>query len=108
MRMAARFGRQNGRQFFRANGQKTAAGLTELPAAVPGSCRKTHPFRKGPGGISWACREVGEMAGCKVKLRMTHDEIRILVFALNELRTSLIREGRYTDAVDELLTKLLG
>ena len=30
------------------------------------------------------------------------------VFALNELRNSLIAEGRYTDAVDELLVKLLG
>jgi hypothetical protein len=31
----------------------------------------------------------------------------VLVFALNELRNSLIAEGRYTDAVDELLVKLL-
>ena len=40
-------------------------------------------------------------------IRFTHDEIRVLVFALNELRNSLIAEGRYTDAVDELLIKLL-
>ena len=45
------------------------------------------------------------------KIRFTHDEIRVLVFvlvfALNELRNTLIAEGRYTDAVDELLIKLL-
>ena len=34
-------------------------------------------------------------------------KLRVLVFALNELRNSLIQEGRYTDAVDELLIKLL-
>ena len=33
-------------------------------------------------------------------------EIRILILALNELRNQLIREERYTDAVDELLIKL--
>ena len=41
------------------------------------------------------------------KIRFTHDELRVLVFALNELRNTLIAEGRYTDAVDELLIKLL-
>ena len=41
------------------------------------------------------------------KIRFTHDEIRVLVFVLNELRNTLIAEGRYTDAVDELLIKLL-
>ena len=41
------------------------------------------------------------------KIGFTHDEIRVLVFALNELRNTLIAEGRYTDAVDELLVKLL-
>ena len=33
-------------------------------------------------------------------------EIRILILVLNELRNQLIREERYTDAVDELLIKL--
>ncbi|MBQ1296279.1 MAG: hypothetical protein IIY21_19690 [Clostridiales bacterium] len=47
------------------------------------------------------------MFGNKIKLSMTHDEIRVLVYALNELRNALIEEGRYTDAVDELLIKLL-
>ncbi|MBQ3371191.1 MAG: hypothetical protein IJG48_09345 [Mogibacterium sp.] len=47
------------------------------------------------------------MFGNKIKLSVTHDEIRVLVYALNELRNILIEEGRYTDAVDELLIKLL-
>ena len=41
-----------------------------------------------------------------MKLKLTHDEVRILVFALNELRNTLIAENRYTDAVDEILLKL--
>lgn len=41
-----------------------------------------------------------------MKLKLTHDEVRILVYALNELRNQLISENRYTDAVDELLLKL--
>ena len=43
-----------------------------------------------------------------MKKRFTFDdyEIRILILALNELRNQLIREERYTDAVDELLIKL--
>ena len=38
-----------------------------------------------------------------MKLKLTYDEVRVLVFALNELRNQLIQENRYTDAVDELL-----
>ena len=48
------------------------------------------------------------MFGNMIRLKVTHDEIRVLVYALNELRNSLIEEGRYTDVVDELLIKLIG
>ena len=41
-----------------------------------------------------------------MKLKLTYDEVRVLVFALNELRNQLIQENKYTDAVDELLMKL--
>ena len=41
-----------------------------------------------------------------MKLKLTYDEVRVLVFALNELRNQLIQENRYTDVVDELLMKL--
>ena len=42
-----------------------------------------------------------------MKLKLTHDEIRVLVYALNELRNTLIAENRYTDAVDEILAMLI-
>lgn len=41
-----------------------------------------------------------------MKLKLTHDEVRVLLYALNELRNQLIAENRYTDAVDELILKL--
>jgi len=43
----------------------------------------------------------------KPKYRFTHEEIRIIVMALVELKNSLIAEGRYTDPVDELLIRFL-
>ena len=41
------------------------------------------------------------------KYRFTHDEVRIIVIALVELKNQLLAEGRYTDAVDELLIKFV-
>lgn len=43
----------------------------------------------------------------QMKLKLTHDEVRVLVFALNELRNTLIAENRYTDPVDEILARLI-
>lgn len=43
----------------------------------------------------------------KTKYRFTYDEVRVIVFALVELKNQLIEEGRYTDAVDELLVKFV-
>ena len=40
------------------------------------------------------------------KYRFDHDEIRIIVLALMSLRNRLIEEGRYTDAIDDILIKL--
>ena len=42
----------------------------------------------------------------KKRFKFDDYEIRILILALNELRNQLIREERYTDAVDELIIKL--
>ena len=50
--------------------------------------------------------EAVKMFGDKVKLKMTPEEIKIMVYALNELRNKLIEEDRYTDAVDDLLLRL--
>ena len=41
------------------------------------------------------------------KFKFTHDEVRIIVMALVELKNQLIAEGRYTDAVDELLLRFI-
>ena len=43
----------------------------------------------------------------QMKLKLTHDEVRVLVFALNELRNALIAENRYTDPVDEIFARLI-
>ena len=41
------------------------------------------------------------------KYKFSYDEIRIIVMALVELKNQLIAEGRYTDAVDELLIRFV-
>ena len=41
------------------------------------------------------------------KYKLTYDETRIIIMSLIELKNDLIREGRYTDAVDELLIKFM-
>ena len=41
------------------------------------------------------------------KFKFTYDEVRIIVMALVELKNQLISEGRYTDAVDDLLIKFV-
>ena len=43
----------------------------------------------------------------KMKVALTYDEKRIILMSLIELKNQLIREGRYTDAVDELGSKHL-
>ena len=43
----------------------------------------------------------------KPKYKFTHDEVRIIVLALIELKNQLLSEGRYTDAVDELLMRFV-
>ena len=43
----------------------------------------------------------------KPKFRFTHDEVRINVMALVEFKNQLISEGRYTDAIDDLLIKFV-
>lgn len=41
------------------------------------------------------------------KYKLTYDEVRVIVLALIELKNQLIEEGRYTDAVDDLLVKFV-
>lgn len=42
----------------------------------------------------------------KYYLYLTDDEYRLVLQSLVSLKNNLIREGRYTDAVDELIIKL--
>ena len=41
-------------------------------------------------------------------LYLTETEWRVLLLALNKLRSKLITQGRYTDAVDEIIMKMAG
>ena len=41
-------------------------------------------------------------------LYLTVTEWRMMLPALNSLRSKLIAQGRYTDAVDEIIMKLAG
>lgn len=41
----------------------------------------------------------------KYYLALSNDEWRLMIECLNKLRNRLISEGRYTDAVDEVLIK---
>jgi len=41
-------------------------------------------------------------------LYLTETEWRVMLRALNEMRSKLIAQGRYTDAVDEIIMKMAG
>ena len=43
----------------------------------------------------------------KYRLALTYDEWRTVINALNVLRSNLIREGRYTDSVDDVMIKVI-
>ena len=43
----------------------------------------------------------------KYCLELDGYEYRIVVNALNDLRNSLIQQGRYTDAVDDIMIKII-
>lgn len=42
----------------------------------------------------------------KFYMALTHTEVALLLQSLCSLRNSLIAEGRYTDAVDEVIIKV--
>ena len=43
----------------------------------------------------------------KCRLTLNDHEYRIVINAVNDMRNRLIQEGRYNDAVDELLLKVV-
>lgn len=42
----------------------------------------------------------------KMKLMLSDEDVHILIESLINLRNELIREGRYTDAVDDIILRL--
>ncbi|MDL2294450.1 hypothetical protein LJC60_07465 [Ruminococcaceae bacterium OttesenSCG-928-D13] len=43
----------------------------------------------------------------KIKHLVSYDEWRLIIYALNNLRSSLITEGKYTDTVDDALLAVM-
>lgn len=43
----------------------------------------------------------------KIYVSLNEAEWRLLLYALNNLRCSLIAEGKYTDVVDEVIMKVI-
>jgi len=41
-------------------------------------------------------------------LYLTDTEWRVVLMALNRMRSRLITQGRYTDAIDEIIMKMTG
>ena len=46
------------------------------------------------------------MKSVKYYIPCTEEEIRIVLHSLVQMRNRLIREGRFTDCVDELIAKI--
>ena len=44
----------------------------------------------------------------KYYLALNAQELRLVIESLNQLRNNLIVDGKYTDAVDEVLIKIIG
>ena len=47
------------------------------------------------------------MRNIKYHLALTDNEYSLIIKSLNDLRNELIAQGRYTDAVDDVLCKFL-
>lgn len=47
------------------------------------------------------------MRAKKLYLYLTETEWRVVLLALNRMRNKLIAQGRYTDAVDEVIMKMM-
>ena len=44
----------------------------------------------------------------KYYLALNDQEHRLMIESLNQLRNKLIADGKYTDAIDEVLLKIIG
>ena len=50
--------------------------------------------------------EAVPMKSVKYYIPCTEEEVRIVLHSLVQMRNRLIREGRFTDCVDELIAKI--
>ena len=48
------------------------------------------------------------MRNIKYHLALTDSEYSLIIKSLSDLRNELIAQGRYTDAVDDVLVKFIG
>ena len=48
------------------------------------------------------------MRAKKRYMYLTDEERRVMLLALNRMRSKLIAQGRHTDAVDEIIMKMAG
>ena len=56
--------------------------------------------------IEQSRKEVIQMFKQKMKLMLSDEDVHILIESLINLRNELLREGRYTDAVDDIILRL--
>lgn len=42
----------------------------------------------------------------KVKIKYNKNELKIILLALNEFRNNIIKQGRYTEPIDEVIIKI--
>lgn len=46
------------------------------------------------------------MFGKKRKIELNNEELRIMMYSLTDFRNALLKENKYTDAVDDIISKL--
>lgn len=42
----------------------------------------------------------------KLKIKYNKNELKIILLALNEFRNNIIKQGRYTEPIDEVIIKI--
>lgn len=42
----------------------------------------------------------------KIKIKYNKNELKIILLALNEFRNNIIKQGRYTEPIDEVIIKI--
>ena len=66
---------------------------------------ESHTCNNHPGRYIGSYKETAAMFSKKYHLYLTEEEKRLIIMALVDERNALIREGRFTDAVDDLIVR---